>query len=376
MAQLMIECPECGERRGEKAKVCKCGVNLTQRRYQGKGVVYWVEWYDQDRKRRRERIGSNKAAAEQRLREVLSALAEGRQIKKCPDANTTFGALASWYLELPKTRAKDQERYNRDLQGRLKRLIPFFGGKLLKDITPALVETYKQKRLSEPSGRTPQHLTHVATVNRELASLKTIFNRARENGRAECYPFNKGTMLRENNVRERVLSPEEYTRLLAYCPAHLKPIVKLAYHTAMRRGEILNLTWGQVDLKEGFIRLRPEDTKTNERRDVPLSRELVEMLKDMRAALGGIPLPGLRVFTYAGRSIGSIKRAFITAVKKAGLEDFTFHDLRHTTINNWRLQGHDYFRIMKATGHKTMSVFQRYNSVSGAELKALVGEKI
>jgi integrase len=89
----------------------------------------------------------------------------------------------------------------------------------------------------------------------------------------------------------------------------------------------------------------------------------------------GLPIPHLRVFTYAGRSVESIKRAFATAVRKASIDDFTFHDLRHTAINNWRLQGHDYFRIMSASGHKTMHVFKRYNTVSKEELKTLVGEK-
>ena len=64
------------------------------------------------------------------------------------------------------------------------------------------------------------------------------------------------------------------------------------------------------------------------------------------------------------------------ACKGAGIEDFTFDDLRHTAIDNWRLQGHDYFRIMAATGHKTMTVFKRYNTESQEELRALVGEKI
>ena len=68
--------------------------------------------------------------------------------------------------------------------------------------------------------------------------------------------------------------------------------------------------------------------------------------------------------------------AFRSACKRAGLRDFTFHDLRHSAINNWRLQGHDYFRIMAATGHKTLSVFKRYNTVSREELKALVREKL
>jgi integrase len=75
----------------------------------------------------------------------------------------------------------------------------------------------------------------------------------------------------------------------------------------------------------------------------------------------------------AGRSVSSIKKGFTTACEKAGIEDFKFHDLRHTAINNWRLQGHDYFRIMAATGHKTMSVFKRYNTVSREELKILAG---
>jgi integrase len=71
--------------------------------------------------------------------------------------------------------------------------------------------------------------------------------------------------------------------------------------------------------------------------------------------------------------LSSIKRGFTTACQKAGNENFTFHDPRHTAINNWRLQGHDYFRIMAATGHKTMSVFKRYNRIGDDELKALAG---
>ena len=76
-----------------------------------------------------------------------------------------------------------------------------------------------------------------------------------------------------------------------------------------------------------------------------------------------------------GRQIGGIKTACKPACKRAGIVGFTFHDLRHTAINNWRLQGHDYFRIMAATGHKTMTVFKRYNTVSKEELKALAGRK-
>jgi integrase len=194
-----------------------------------------------------------------------------------------------------------------------------------------------------------------------------MFNKAIKNGKAERNPAQGLKMLKENNARDRILSPEEFARLLAKSPTHLKPFIKMGYHTAMRQGEIVNLTWEQVDLKEGFIRLNHGQTKTNEGRLVPLTRELIEMFKAMPRGL-----PGVRVFALRDFPRG----AFLRACKEAGIENFTFHDLRHTAINNWRLQGHDYFRIMEASGHKTMQVFKRYNKVSKDEFRALVGDKI
>ncbi len=359
---LLVECPECKKRNSAKVKACKCGFALAK----FSGRVWWIEYYDHEKRLRRKRIGPNKAAAEQRYRKVMSARTEGRYIKKSPDACTLFKDLTRWYLDLPEVKAK--RSYDRDERSLLK-LLPFMGDRLNKDITPALVEAYRQKRLSEPSGRTPTTLTAPATVNREIACLKTIFSKAVKNDKAERNPTQGVKMLKENNERDRILNPEEYARLLAHCPGHLKPIVKLAYYTGMRQGEILSLTWGQVDLKEGFIRLRPQDCKTNEGRLVPLNREIVEVLKAMIRGL-----PGAKVFTRNGNPIKSIREVFEATCRRSEIEGFTFHDLRHTAINNWRLQGHDYFRIMAATGHKTMNVFKRYNTVSKDELKALVGE--
>jgi integrase len=109
------------------------------------------------------------------------------------------------------------------------------------------------------------------------------------------------------------------------------------------------------------IHLAPEDTKTNEARPVPLTWELIEMFKAMPRGL-----PGSLVFLRNGKPITSIREAFQSACYTAGLDGFNFHDLRHTFINNRRLEGHDYFKIMACTGHKTMSVFKRYNTVSGS----------
>lgn len=354
---ILVECPDCKKRNSQKAKTCSCGFALAK----FSGRIYWID-YLVDGARKRERIGPNKAAAEQRLREVLKARAEGRYIKKSQDSRTFFKNLAAWYLELPEVKAK--RSYSRD-QRSVRLLLPHIGERLLKDITPAVIEGYRQKRLADINYKGTT--TRPATVNREFACLKTIFSKAVKNGKAERNPTHGVKLLKENNVRCRVLASEEYLRLLAHAAPHLKPIVKLAYHTGMRLGEILKLTWGQVDLKEGFINLAPEDTKINEARNVPLNRELMEMLRAMPRGL-----PGVYVFGRKGAPIISIREAFTSACRKAGIENFNFHDLRHTFVNNRRLEGHDYFRIMAATGHKTMSVFKRYNTVSKEELKALV----
>jgi integrase len=355
---ILIECPECKKRNSQKAKKCKCGFALAK----FSGRVYWIDYLNIEGERKRERIGTSKEAAEQRLREVLKARSEGRYIEKSPDVTTHFKTLAAWYLNLPEVKAK--RSYDRDRHS-VKFLLPHFGERLLKDINPAYVEAYRHKRLAEPSRQ--GGTTKPATVNREIACLKTIYNKAQKNRKAECNPVQGVKARKENNERDRILNPEEYVCLLAHCPGHLKPIVKVAYYTGMRRGEILGLTWGQVDLKEGFITLTHRDTKTNEGRLVPLNQELLQMFKALPQGL-----PHVQVFTRGGKPVRSIRESFTLACRKSGIENLTFHDLRHTAINNWRLQGHDYFRIMAATGHKTMTVFKRYNTVSKEELKTLV----
>ena len=163
-----------------------------------------------------------------------------------------------------------------------------------------------------------------------------------------------------------MLSHGEYDHLISHCPHHTAQIVKMAYFTAMRQSEILKLKWDRIELKSDIVRLEPEDTKTDEQRTVHLHPELVLMLKSMPHTIHG------RVFTLDGKPVTEIKRSFKTACRKAGIKDLRFHDLRHTCINNWRLEGHDFFRIMKASGHKTMEAFKRYNTVTDEEVKALV----
>jgi integrase len=260
---------------------------------------------------------------------------------------------------------KAKRSYDRDKRS-VGKLCAFFGDRLLKDITPTLVEKYSAKRLAENSYR--KHPTKPATVNRELACMKTIFRKAIGNKKAESTPFMPGMklMLSENNARKKVLTLEEYPRLIAECPGYIEPVVKLAYYTGMRRGEILKLTWGMVDLlKRKGIDLPPESCKTNSGRFVPLNPEMVEMFKAMPRGL-----PGVSVFTRQGRPItgSTIRGGLEIACRRAGIEGFTFHDIRRTVKTNMLSAGVDPVYRDLIVGHKLQGMDVHYMAPSEDDL--------
>ena len=208
---LLQECPVCKKRFSLERESCRCGFKMKK----ASGKTYWIEFYQFGR-RRRERIGPNKEAAQQRLREVLKARTEERYIEKDPAARLALGDLCAWYLELPEAKAKDSYRRDKEMIGHLKRVL---GEETkIKDITAGKVESYQQKRLAEDSPRHPGQSIRPATVNKEVACLKTIFNRAVRHKRLLHNPIGIVRKLQENNVRMRILTPEEFDKLLTACP--------------------------------------------------------------------------------------------------------------------------------------------------------------
>ena len=374
---LLIECPQCKERssysyqreieeegrtrvvQAARETCPHCQSKLTKK-------VYWIELYTKDGRRRRERCGTDKRQAESILNKRLTERREDRLFVKRKDDKVRFDKLSEWFLALPET--KQKKSYDRDVRS-VDKLKAFFKTRPISEIKPSRITEYQAHRLSENSYRGGG--TKPATVNREIACLKTMFNRAIRDGKIETSPMRGIKMLKENNERERVLAPEEWEKYKSHCPAWYLPIAITAYRTAMRKREILNLTLSRVDLKEGFIRLRPEDTKNGYGRSIPLHSELIEVLKDaMKVRLLNCDL----VFHRDGKAITphDVRKAHERICETTGIEGFVFHDYRHTCINDWRKQGHDYYRIMKASGHKTMSVFFRYNMVDEEELRSLV----
>jgi integrase len=224
-----------------------------------------------------------------------------------------------------------------------------------------------------------------AAVNREMSCLHHIFVKAVEWEMMEQSPFDKGKSLRlkENNERNRYLTEEEIDRLLAECKPvkHLYRVVKCAIHTGMRRGEIIGLRWDQI--RNGFIYL--EKTKTKNRREIPINDELDQLFKEIRKKQG---LRFKKVFTYQPnqdrrktpvknlqietKELKKFETAWRSAIKRARLENFTFHDLRHTFASHLIMRGASLKEVQELLGHKNIKMTMRYAHLSQEHKKKAV----
>jgi len=205
-----------------------------------------------------------------------------------------------------------------------------------------------------------------ASVNRETQVLKRIFDLAVREGVVDRNPCWKVQALKENNKRNRVISYEQFQLLLGALPGYAADVVRIAYWTGMRAEEILGLTWDRVSPKDRSITLQAEDTKTQAPRTVYLKDELIEVFY-RRAKVRPIAHTRVLTFPSSNRPLTTIRHSFRRACREVGLEDFRFHDLRHCFVTNMRKAGNAESVITKMTGHRSRSMFDRYNTVDREE---------
>lgn len=168
-------------------------------------------------------------------------------------------------------------------------------------------------------------------------------------------------MLKENNMRLRFLAEDEIPVLLENCKGHLRDIVETAIHTGMRRGEILSLKWSQI--RNGFIYLRK--TKTNNSRQIPINNTLEALFDRLKGNSTKVRYLKSKtkspyVFSYKGNRIKEVKTSFSTALRDAEIEDFHFHDLRHTFASQLLLKGGTLKDVQELLGHKDIKMTMRY----------------
>jgi integrase len=271
---------------------------------------------------------------------------------------------------LPEKRAKGQP-------GQLEWWKVQLGDHKLKDLTPSLIAKLRDKLVKEQSERTGRNRTP-ATVNRYLALLSHACTIAiKEWQWMAVNPVLQISKPKESQGRTRFLSDEERERLLVVCRSsqstYLFTIVTLALSTGMRRGEILGLSWENVDLKSSRITLFR--TKNGERRVVPLVGKAYDLIKDLYLKLEPENKDLLFPSPNNPKNSTCIRTAWCTAIKRAKIEIFRFHDLRHSTASYLAMNGASLLEIADILGHKTLQMVKRYSHLS-EDHKATVLEKM
>ena len=344
---LLIECPNCKYRNSEKASTCrKCGLDLKK----AKEKIYWIEYYTKDGKRKRERVGQWRKLALDALAKRKVEIAENKFLDKAKEPpKIRFRDFAKEYDNWCKANNKGYERKKQII----KHLVEVFGDKYLNEITTWEIEKYKLDR--KKSGLKP------ASVNRPVACLKHMFTKAIEWGFLKENPAKPVKLFKENNKRLRFLSEDEINRLLSVCDGYLRDIVIVALNTGMRKGEIFNLKWQDIDFELKLIHVA--DSKNYESRDIPMNDILYETLKALKEKADPHQ-EYVFINPKTNKPYDDVKRSFKTALKKANIEDFTFHDLRHTFASHLVMNGVDLMTVKELLGHKDIKMTMRYSHLS------------
>jgi integrase len=319
-----------------------------------RGKICWIKYYHKGRQIRESSRSNKKEVAKRLLKRREGELAERRLPGVYLD-KVTFDELAQDLLtdyEVNGKKSLWRARISCD------HLLRHFAGVRVPDITSARIRRYVHVRMEEGASN--------ATVNRELAALKRSFNLA-----AQCTPPKVSSvpyipMLRESNSRCGFFEREEFLALRKELPCHLRPVVAFAYYTGWRKSEILNLTWDRVDLSDGVIRLEAGETKNDAPRTVYLGSELKTLMKEQkRNRQLGCPY----LFHRDGQKIKNFRDAWLAACTRAKIGQRLFHDLRRTAVRNMVRAGVPERVAMMVSGHKTRSVFDRYNIVNPTDLR-------
>jgi integrase len=294
-----------------------------------------------------------RAALAEREREI----AAGRVARR---PERTLTELAGEYVAYKTDRGKKSTPD--DARVLATRLLPAFGPDLpVRKLTAPAIAQFERRRMAEVSAY---------TVALELAVLRHMLRLARRWGYLDEVP--EIEMPTKPEGRQRYLDEAEITRLLGACRGsrnpHLATIVTIAINSGMRKSEILGLTWSRVDLATSRITLY--DTKNGRPRGVPVNRAVYDALIALEP--DGAKRTGLLFRRADDRAWGKIRTAFESAVERAELKNFRFHDLRHTAASHMVMRGATLKEVQEILGHRTFAMTLRYAHLSPAHLRGAV----
>lgn len=360
-----------------------------------RGRIWWMAFYDHGRSVRESCNTDNEKKSLKMLRDRLAEVRTGifRDTQNIKYEQLRDAFYRDYEINARKSLRRDKE--GNPYLDKVARLDAFFSGWRAAEIDVDSISRFieqEKKKSGLASG----------TINRSVSALRRMFNLAKKQGKLRDVPY--FPMLKEAAPRQGFFEREQYETLFAALPDYLRLPLAVGYYTGMREGEILGLEWNQVDLLNGVIRLRAGETKNDEGREVPITTQLRSLLNEQSAKR----VPGCEYvcfrFDRKGNAvkIEGFRKAWYTACVKAGLgrmeavtdekgeplyakprtdrakpkakmrtvyRGMIFHDLRRTGVRNLVRAGVPERIAMEISGHKTRSVFERYNIVSANDIR-------
>jgi integrase len=348
-----------------------------------RGKVYWIKYYRGSKCFRESSKSVKEADAKRLLKKREGEISQGNLPGIYFD-RVFFDELAEDFLRDYRLNNKTVKRAEQTIT----HLKAFFQGYRATDITTPLIEEYVEDRLKWSCRKCEKKFDAQeicpyckkkdvkpgatnATINRELSAMKRMFNLGAKRtppkvGRVPYIP-----MLKEGNVRKGFFEHGDLEALRNHLPDYLKGCVTFAYKTGWRKAEVSSLTWSQVDRGAGIVYLNPGEAKNDEPTTVYLDEELKGVIEDQwegrkrKKSLSLYVFPAIDVKP----KIQDIRKAWTTACKNAKIGKRLFHDFRRTAVRNMIRAGIPERVAMMISGHKTRSVFDRYNIVSDTDLK-------
>ncbi len=315
-----------------------------------RGKTWWIDFTTPKGERvRRSAQTSDRRAAQEYHDRVKAELWRQDQLKEKPK-HTWDEAALRWLdgLQNPRTQ--------KNAAIRLSWLQTFLRGKLLEDIDRSLIAEITAERGIDV---TP------TTVNRYLETLQAVLHKSFEWGWVDHVPAIP--KFKTASKRIRWLTHEEARILLTHLPEHQADLARFALATGLRQRNILELEWSQVDLKRALCWIHPDQAKGGRAIGVPLNQDAIKVLLKQKGK------HDRRVFTFQGKPVGQVNtKAWRSALKRAGITDFRWHDLRHTWAS-WHVQSGTPLHVLQELGGwSDYKMVQRYAHLTHEHLARFV----
>lgn len=313
-----------------------------------RGGVWWIDFVDPNGQRVRRSAGTASRALAQELHDKLKA--DSWRIAKLGERprHTWNDAVVRWLKESGHKATLDMDKAH------FRWVHPHLGGRWLDDINRSMIDRMTDARVAEGVSN--------ASVNRMLEVVRAVLRRSVNQWEwLDKAPLVR--MLKEPTRRVRFLTREEAKRLLSELPEHLADMAAFSLATGLRRSNVTGLMWTQVDLVRRLAWIHPDQAKARKAIAVPLNAEAVVIIRRQTDRNGTF------VFSYTGNRIVQVNtKAWYSALKRAGIEDFRWHDLRHTWAS-WHVQnGTPLHALQELGGWETSEMVRKYAHFSAEHL--------